>query len=123
MAGTKPLPHWQDDPSAPLTFIGVDAQYFSAVLMPQRENPADVWFDELLPIRVGKVDPQHTNLTNTSCRLIGKVQAAEAGRRAGEPLQAVRRPEEGVAAGQQRVSPRRADLFRLADLRSGSPCR
>ena len=56
-----------------LTFIGVDAQYFSAVLMPQRLNPADVWFDELYPIRVGKVDPQHTNLTNTSCRLVSVV--------------------------------------------------
>ena len=62
-----------------MTFIGVDAQYFSAVLMPQRENPADVWFDELLPIRVGKADPKHTNLTNTSCRLIGKVQELKPG--------------------------------------------
>ena len=33
--------------------------------MPQRPNPADVWFDELYPIRVGKVDPQHTNLWRT----------------------------------------------------------
>ena len=43
------------------------------MLLPQRLNPADVWFDELYPIHVGKVDPQHTNLTNTSCRLVSVV--------------------------------------------------
>jgi YidC/Oxa1 family membrane protein insertase len=73
LSGNQPLEHWPDDVAKPLTFIGVDAQYFSAVLMPERDNPADVWFDDLLPIRVGKVIPQHTNLTNASCRLIGKV--------------------------------------------------
>ena len=56
-------------PNKMLTFIGVDAQYFSAVLMPQRDNPADVWFDDLQPICVGKVDPKRKNLANTSCRL------------------------------------------------------
>jgi YidC/Oxa1 family membrane protein insertase len=59
-----------DQPDRLLSYIGVDAQYFSAVLMPQRANPADVWFDDLQPIRMGKVDPQHKNLANTSCRLI-----------------------------------------------------
>jgi len=57
-------------PDRLLTYIGVDAQYFSAVLMPERPNPADVWFDELYPIRVGKVDPEHLNLVNASCRLV-----------------------------------------------------
>jgi YidC/Oxa1 family membrane protein insertase len=74
-SGKIPTP-WPDES---LTFIGVDAQYFSAVLIPQRENPADSWFDELTPIRMGRVDPQHVNLTNTSCRLIGKVQELKPG--------------------------------------------
>ncbi len=59
-------PPWPDES---LSFIGVDAQYFSAVLMPQREDRAEVWFDELTPICVGKVDPAHKNWANTSCRL------------------------------------------------------
>ena len=54
----------------PLTYIGVDAQYFSAVMIPTMEKPDDVWFSASQPIRVGKVDPHHTNLTNTSFRLI-----------------------------------------------------
>lgn len=60
-------------PAALLSFIGVDAQYFSAILIPQRPNPADVWFAEVYPIRVGKVIREHTNLTNTSCRLVSMV--------------------------------------------------
>jgi YidC/Oxa1 family membrane protein insertase len=68
------LPAPRDESNKLMTFIGVDAQYFSAVLMPQRQTPNDIWFDELMPIRVGKVDPKYTNLANTSCRLIGKVQ-------------------------------------------------
>ena len=61
-------------PDKLLTFIGVDAQYFSAVLMPERANPADVWFEELFPIRVGKVDTKYPTLTNTSCRLVSTLQ-------------------------------------------------
>jgi YidC/Oxa1 family membrane protein insertase len=56
-------------PNQQLKFIGVDAQYFSSILMPQHENTSDVWFEGLQPICVGKVDPKHLNLTNTSCRL------------------------------------------------------
>ncbi|MCE5302885.1 MAG: membrane protein insertase YidC [Planctomycetaceae bacterium] len=68
IAGDKPeLPR----PDKSLTYVGVDAQYFSAVLMPQRKNPADIWFDELMPIRVGRVDQKHPNLTDVSCRLVG----------------------------------------------------
>ena len=59
-------PPWPDES---LSFIGVDAQYFSAVLIPQRKNQAEAWFDELTPICVGKVDPKHKNWANTSCRL------------------------------------------------------
>ncbi|MEN6405221.1 MAG: YidC/Oxa1 family insertase periplasmic-domain containing protein [Thermoguttaceae bacterium] len=68
IAGDKPE---SPRPDKSLTYVGVDAQYFSAVLMPERKNPADVWFDELMPIRVGKVDKKHPNLTDVSCRLVG----------------------------------------------------
>jgi YidC/Oxa1 family membrane protein insertase len=74
------LPGPSDEQNKLLTFIGVDAQYFSAVLMPQRQKANDIWFDALMPIRVGKVDLKHTNLTNTSCRLIGKVQELAPGK-------------------------------------------
>jgi YidC/Oxa1 family membrane protein insertase len=76
IATGKIPPPWSDEA---LTFIGVDAQYFSAVLMPDRADPGEVWFEELLPIRVGAVDPQHTNLANSSCRLIGKAQQLKPG--------------------------------------------
>jgi len=70
IAGDESFPLRPDTPpERMLTFIGVDAQYFSAVLMPQRDNPADVWFDNLQPICVGKVDAKHKNWANTSCRL------------------------------------------------------
>lgn len=66
--GTPPRP---DAADMMLTFIGVDAQYFSAVVMPQRTDSAEVWFEDVQPICLGKVDPQNKNLANTSCRLIG----------------------------------------------------
>ena len=38
--GKKLPPPWPDTPPDKLlTFIGVDAQYFSAVLMPERDEP------------------------------------------------------------------------------------
>jgi YidC/Oxa1 family membrane protein insertase len=59
-------PPWQDES---LTYIGVDAQYFSAVMMPLKENPQDIWFATSQPIRVGPVAPEWTNKTNTSFRV------------------------------------------------------
>jgi YidC/Oxa1 family membrane protein insertase len=73
-----PLP-WPEKADTPLTFIGVDAQYFSAVLMPSRGKDTTPWFDELMPIRVGRVDRNHLNLTNTSCRMISSLHELKAG--------------------------------------------
>jgi YidC/Oxa1 family membrane protein insertase len=73
-----PLP-WPEKPDSPLSFIGVDAQYFSAVLIPDRDKDTAPWFDELMPIRVGKVDKEHLNLTNTSCRLISATHELKPG--------------------------------------------
>ena len=79
IAEDKDSPLRPESPNRLLTFIGVDAQYFSAVLLPQRGNPAAVWFDDLVPIHVGKVDPKHANLSNTSCRLVSTVKNLKPG--------------------------------------------
>lgn len=50
-------------------YIGVDAQYFSAVLIPKKPDPEDLWFKQWQPLRVGP-RREIVKLTNTSCRLI-----------------------------------------------------
>ena len=57
----------------PLIFIGVDAQYFSAVLIPQREVAGETWFAESRPMTLGEVDPERKLLANTSFRVTSKV--------------------------------------------------
>ncbi|MFZ1934377.1 MAG: membrane protein insertase YidC [Thermoguttaceae bacterium] len=80
IAGGKGLPGGSNvSPERMLTFIGVDAQYFSAVLMPQRKNPEEVWFEELMPIYVGKVDAKQPKMTNTSCRLVSVLKELKPG--------------------------------------------
>lgn len=56
----------------PLTYIGVDAQYFSVILLPQKKDPAEIWLALSHPLRVGPVPERRPDLTNTSCRLISK---------------------------------------------------
>ncbi|MDY0165455.1 MAG: YidC/Oxa1 family insertase periplasmic-domain containing protein [Thermoguttaceae bacterium] len=50
-------------------YIGVDAQYFSAVLIPKKPDPEDLWFKQWQPLRVGRRH-EIVKLTNTSCRLV-----------------------------------------------------
>jgi len=59
-------PPWQDQS---LTYIGVDAQYFSVVMIPVMEKPNDIWFAASQPLRVGNVNKEHLNLTNISFRV------------------------------------------------------
>ncbi|GAB6165828.1 YidC/Oxa1 family insertase periplasmic-domain containing protein [Thermostilla marina] len=59
---------WKDDVDH-LTAIGVDAQYFSAILLPQKKTPEDVWFTEAQPLQVGPANKKLLHLTDTSCRL------------------------------------------------------
>lgn len=54
----------------PMTYIGVDAQYFSVVLIPQREDPNEPWFSGWQPLHYGKPEKDRLNLTNTSFRVI-----------------------------------------------------
>ncbi|MHC4401469.1 MAG: YidC/Oxa1 family insertase periplasmic-domain containing protein [Planctomycetota bacterium] len=53
-----------------LAYMGVDAQYFAVMVIPNRSNDATRWFRQLQPLRVGAVDKVWKKmLTNTSCRL------------------------------------------------------
>ena len=60
---------WKDTENQLITALGVDAQYFSVILLPQREHPGDIWFGDARPIRIGAVEPNYEYLTNVSCRL------------------------------------------------------
>lgn len=60
---------WKDTENQTIAALGVDAQYFSVILLPQRSQPTDLWFDEARPIRVGPVETGYEYLTNVSCRL------------------------------------------------------
>ena len=81
VAADEPSPlHPDTPPNKMLTYVGVDAQYFSAVLMPQRKNPTDLWFANIEPICVGRIDPNHTNWANTSCRLTSVTAKLEPGK-------------------------------------------
>ena len=55
----------------------MDAQYFSAVLIPQGESADDIF--ESMPLRVGDVDPGRKNVTNVSLRLVGKPRELKPG--------------------------------------------
>ncbi len=68
IATNKAQARWPDED---LRFIGVDAQYFSTVLLPHRTNPTESWFDDLLPICAGKLFIKDPRLANSSCRMIG----------------------------------------------------
>ncbi len=50
-----------------LTFVGMDCQFFSAVLMPQGDSAGNM--DAMVPLRVGDVEAGRENLTNTSFRV------------------------------------------------------
>ncbi len=60
-----------------LTFIGVDAVYFSAVMIPQGEAADDIF--QSMPLRVGEVDPLRKNITNVSLRLVSKPRELKPG--------------------------------------------
>ena len=72
IAGGKDLSSWRER----LTFIGVDAQYFSAILIPQGESADDIF--ESMPLRVGDVDPAGEH-HNVSLRLVSKPRELKPG--------------------------------------------
>lgn len=62
-----PLP-WNKPES--LTFIGVDAQYFSSEMIPKPEQPGEIWFAQSQAMRAGAVNPDWKATTNTTSRLV-----------------------------------------------------
>jgi YidC/Oxa1 family membrane protein insertase len=58
----------------PVTYLGVDAQYFSAMLIPQKDKPDDVWFKTAQPICVGQADDPHLNWTDVSFRVTSQTK-------------------------------------------------
>ncbi len=66
----------------PLAYIGVDAQYFSAMLLPQKTSLDERWIAEAHTILVGPKPKAHSaekRFANVSCRLISKSQKIESG--------------------------------------------
>ena len=63
----------------PLIYAGVDAQYFSAALLPQKNSPEEQWFSEVRPMVVGKVpeDKTRAQMTNVSFRLASETNSID----------------------------------------------
>ncbi|MCH2114366.1 MAG: YidC/Oxa1 family insertase periplasmic-domain containing protein [Pirellulales bacterium] len=65
----------------PLVYAGVDAQYFSAVLLPKKENLEQVWIDETRSVLIGPNPkrPAERRYCNATCRLITHAHSLKAG--------------------------------------------
>jgi len=61
-----------------LVYVGVDAQYFASMLIPQKK-PSEIWFAEGQPLRVGPVNLEWPNTVNTSVRLTSVARALAPG--------------------------------------------
>lgn len=66
-------------PEQPIRYIGVDAQYFSALLMPQTA-PTDTWYQRSKAVAVGPPNKQFPKLTNVSVQLTSKVEKLAPGK-------------------------------------------
>ena len=58
----------------PLEFMGVDAQYFSAILVPRPKDPSEVWFSAAIPLMASPKPKEaiRDKLANITFRLEGK---------------------------------------------------
>ena len=94
-------------------FFGVNAQYFSAALLPDADSGAAI--DRAVAFRVGQIEEQRKTLTNTSFRLIGKPSNDRVRQVARRRIRSLCRPETLHAAGEvQHAVP---GLLWMADLR------
>ena len=95
-------------------FFGVDAQYFSAVMLPDRE-PSGPGHRSCVALRMGEIEEQRKTLTKRSFRMIGKplTMAANVGksRAAYELFAGPKRPNSWKT-----TASRTYDLLRLDDL-------
>ncbi|MBN2022839.1 MAG: YidC/Oxa1 family insertase periplasmic-domain containing protein [Pirellulales bacterium] len=63
-----------------IDYVGIDAQYFSSMLMPKKDDPQEIWFAGTQPLRVGPVNKDNPRITDTSCRLRSVVASLEPGK-------------------------------------------
>ena len=59
-----------------LAFVAVDAVYFAAAVIPQYVALGDLWFNDVIPLRVGAVpeDKNNSKLTDITFRLVSRPQ-------------------------------------------------
>ncbi len=71
--------------TASLDFIAVDAQYFSAAIIPQKKDPGEILFQSIMPLAAGSLpkDSSDTRLLNVTFRLDSQVADLQPG---GAPL-------------------------------------
>ena len=65
-----------------MAFMGVDAQYFAAMMLPMKDSPKEEWLEVVRPISLSpKPRPRSTDGTyaNVTCRLISKVSLLQPG--------------------------------------------
>ncbi|NIL99242.1 MAG: membrane protein insertase YidC [Planctomycetales bacterium] len=72
--GTQRIPLEEDGRKNLLAYAGVDAQYFAAVLLPQRSGAEQPLFASVEPRLVGDVplDARRVQLSNVTCRLTSR---------------------------------------------------
>ncbi len=65
-----------------MAFMGVDAQYFAAALLPVKKSPSEVWLEVIHPVSLSPKPKARSNdglYANVTCRLISKVNILQAG--------------------------------------------
>ncbi|TWU20843.1 YidC/Oxa1 family insertase periplasmic-domain containing protein [Bythopirellula polymerisocia] len=65
-----------------MAFMGVDAQYFSSVLLPIKQSPDEVWLDVVRPVLLSPPPKARSNdgtFANVTCRLISKPNIIQPG--------------------------------------------
>lgn len=77
IGGGKTQPLRRDQP---MDYIGVDAQYFSVIMIPQGPDANEVWFSEWQPLGYGKPEADMPpNTTNASFRVTSTVRELKPG--------------------------------------------
>jgi YidC/Oxa1 family membrane protein insertase len=65
-----------------LAYIGVDAQYFAAAILPAKDDPQEEWIASADAVLVGPpVDSRNTRFANLSYRLVSKPASIEPGKK------------------------------------------
>ncbi|MEX0866065.1 MAG: YidC/Oxa1 family insertase periplasmic-domain containing protein, partial [Pirellulales bacterium] len=64
----------------PLSWVAIDAQYFAAALIPQKQQADETWLSSMEAIVVGELpDARRFHTSNVTCRMISETKTIEAG--------------------------------------------